>query len=859
MRVYQFRHIRPGLVATHSSWAPPGRHVGTAARARGYHRGILRRFVALLLLALCAGAPPALGAGDAGVRGPALVEVIAELGVQPAARRGYGRAGARGIARAALEAVGREQQRVARRILASVPGSEIRWRYGIVLAGLAVVVPRQELDRLADTPGVARVYPSIRYHALADDGPAEIGAPVLWGPDLSNAGRGMKIGIIDDGIDVEHPYFDDAGLVMPAGFPKGSAGFTSAKVIVARTFPPAGADWPNATRPFDPVESFHGTHVAGIAAGRHGTLVPASFGNPKTTISGVAPLAYLGNYRALTIPTDSVGLNGDSPELVAAIEAAVADGMDVINLSLGEPEIEPSLDAVAHAIDNAAAAGVVPVVAAGNDYQLLGRGSVSSPGTAAGAITVAATARSESSVSAERIATFSGSGPTPFELALKPDVSAPGVEILSAQPGTAFDYLSGTSMAAPHVAGAAALLLERHPDWTVEQLKSALVQTANAVGLGASADREAASTRQGGGIVDLPDAADPLLFASPQGLSFGLLDVRTGTASAERTVSLADAGGGGGAWHVSVVEQEAADGAALEAPSEVGVPGSFTATATAGAEAREGERTGFVLLERDGERRRIPFWFRVTRPEVPELPARLLPGPGVYKADTRGGPASVTTYRYPDHPAVTGAATLLGPERAFRLELQAPAANLGVALVASNPGVRVQPRLLRGADENRLAGAAGLPYVANPYLPTFLAPSRTVAALLPLAGPYTLVFDTPRPGQAGAFTFRVWIDDTTPPAVTLVSRVARGDRLLARVRDAGAGVDPAGIFYRIDNGALLDGALRGNRAVLDVSHVSRGRHRLELRVSDRQESKNNENLAELLPNTRILHATIRVP
>ncbi len=86
--------------------------------------------------------------------------------------------------------------------------------------------------------------------------------------------------------------------------------------------------------------------------------------------SGVAPRAYIGNYKALSVPTDAnVGLDGNAPEIVAAIEAAVSDGMDVINLSLGEPEVEPSRDIVARALDAAAAAGVVPVVAAGNDFE----------------------------------------------------------------------------------------------------------------------------------------------------------------------------------------------------------------------------------------------------------------------------------------------------------------------------------------------------------------------------------------------------------------------------------------------------------------------------------------------------------
>ena len=110
-----------------------------------------------------------------------------------------------------------------------------------------------------------------------------------------------------------------------------------------------------------------------------------------TPISGVAPRAYIGNYKALSVPTDAdVGLDGNAAEIVAAIEAAVADGMDVINLSLGEPEVEPTRDLVALALDGAARAGVIPVVAAGNDFEEFGKGSLSSPGSSALAITVAA-------------------------------------------------------------------------------------------------------------------------------------------------------------------------------------------------------------------------------------------------------------------------------------------------------------------------------------------------------------------------------------------------------------------------------------------------------------------------------------
>ena len=193
----------------------------------------------------------------------------------------------------------------------------------------------------------------------------------------------MKIAIIDEGIDQTHPFFSPAGYTMPAGYPKGQTAYTTAKVIVARAFPPASPTWKNASKPFDPELSSHATHVAGIAAGNANTLAEG------VRISGVAPRAYLGNYKALTIPTDAdVGLDGNSPELVAAIEAAVADGMDVINMSLGEPEIEPSRDIVIKALEAAARAGVVPVVSAGNDFDEFGRGSVGSPGAAPSAITV---------------------------------------------------------------------------------------------------------------------------------------------------------------------------------------------------------------------------------------------------------------------------------------------------------------------------------------------------------------------------------------------------------------------------------------------------------------------------------------
>ena len=92
----------------------------------------------------------------------------------------------------------------------------------------------------------------------------------------------MKIAIIDEGIDQTHPFFSPAGYTMPAGYPKGQTAYTTAKVIVARAFPPASPTWKNASKPFDPELSSHGTHVAGIAAGNANTLAAGRRASPAS-------------------------------------------------------------------------------------------------------------------------------------------------------------------------------------------------------------------------------------------------------------------------------------------------------------------------------------------------------------------------------------------------------------------------------------------------------------------------------------------------------------------------------------------------------------------------------------------------
>jgi subtilisin family serine protease len=744
--------------------------------------------------------------------------------------------------------IAREQAAFRHSLATRVPTAEIGWRYRLVANGFSVSLPTSEVDRLRTLPGVREVLPAGSYAPQLTSSPQQIGAPALWGQALDTAGQGVKIGIIDSGIDPSHPFFAPGGYTMPAGFPKGQERFTSAKVIAARVFAPREAAAPSARLAYSDDDSSHGTHVAGIAAGNANTSAGGG-----TRVSGVAPRAYLGNYKVFVETTSGLSPNANSPAIVAAIEAAVADGMDVINFSGGEPEIEPSRDIVALALDAAAAAGVVPVVSAGNDYNDLGAGSVSSPANSAHAIAVGAVEIGGNPTTRTH-AEFSSVGPTTISLRLKPDVAAPGVDVLSSVPGGGWAELSGTSMAAPHIAGAAALLRQRHPAWTVDQLKSALVQSgADAT---QSRDRAAGPRFQGGGVVALTRADRPLVFATPTAVSLGLL-ARGRAASA--TVTLADAGGGAGAWDVSRVLRGAPAGVRLAAPATVTVPGSLAIEVTAASRARPGDVDAYVELRRGAEVRRIPLWARVTEAALARHSTRPLVRPGVYRSTNAGRPSVVTRYRYPETPSGVGVTLLLrGPERVFRFRVTKRVANAGVVVTRLGRGADVEPRIVAGLDESRLTGYAGLPLNHNPYMQEFRDPLRAAAVLSPARGEYAVVFDSPERADAGAFTFRYWVNDVTPPTVRLRTKtVSAGRPVLVSARDTGAGVYPQSIRVTVD-GSGARYAIRNGVLSVPTAGLAPGEHRLRVRVSDFQESKNTENVLRILPNTRFLTATFTV-
>ena len=406
-------------------------------------------------------------------------------------------------------------------------------------------------------------------------------------------------------------------------------------------------------------------------------------------------------------------------------------------------------------------------------------------------------------------------------------------------------------MASPIVAGAAALLRQRHPDWSVAQLKSALATTAsNAVG-------DIPVTRQGDGVVDLRAADSPLLFASPTSITFGL--VRRGK-NASRAVDLTDAGGGAGAWRVRLDPRTARKGVTITASgTTVNVPGRLSVRISSSGGAAQGEVSGRVVLTRGTDVRRLAFWGRVTAPALPK-PSRTLTAPGIYHGSTKGRPALVSTYRYPERPAGVSFATILrGPEQVFRVRIRRPVANFGVAITRRAPGVRVEPRIVAAGDENRLTGLTALPFDVNPYGRDYGGPVLAAGAIAPTPGSYDVVFDSGSSAGAGAFTFRLWLDDRAPPSVTLPSRtVVRGKPLVVVLRDAASGVDPASIRVTVDNRAPTAVRFQSGRIAIPTAGLGVGRHGLRVEAADFQETRNMENVRGVLPNTRQVRTTFVV-
>jgi subtilisin family serine protease len=351
-------------------------------------------------------------------------------------------------------------------------GAKVERRFTKLISGVSATVRRRDIAAIRRLPGVAGVHEDVRVQAtLAQSVPATR-ADQVW-QTYGTRGAGRTVAVIDTGVDWQHEAFGN-------GFGPGH------RVIGGWDFVNGDAD------PDD--DNGHGTHVAGIVGANGGGL------------TGVAPEVSIVAYKVL----DEEG-SGDSSVVIAALERAVdpngdgdpGDHVDVVNMSLGAPAVadDPLVEAVQNAVD----AGVVVVISSGNYGAFY---TVGTPGVAAAAITVGAITRDNA------VANFSSRGPTPFELLAKPEIVAPGVGIVSARAGGGTLAANGTSMAAPHVAGIAALVRAVHPEWTPAEVKSALVSTA--VPLGSEVVSE------GGGRVDALAAANATILPNPSILSFGI-------------------------------------------------------------------------------------------------------------------------------------------------------------------------------------------------------------------------------------------------------------------------------------------------------------------------------------------------
>jgi len=322
-----------------------------------------------------------------------------------------------------------------------------------------------------------------------------------------------------------------------------------------------------------------------------------------------------------------------------------------------------------------------------------------------------------------------------------------------------------------------------------------------------------------------------------------------------RNVTLTDAGGGAGTWTALV---RSARSGIVSLPPGVTVPGVLRVRVSIPKGIREQDVSGFVVLSRGGDQRRIPFWLRIERPRLGLDPQLALSHGGDYRASTTHGTARVSTYRYPDVPAGKNSfpVRLPGRELVYRVRVRRQIANFGVAITARDRGVRVEPRIVRADDENRLAGYTALPFDLNPYRSSVGRHRLVAGVILPAPGVYDVVFDTPQAGRAGGFAFRYWIGDTVPPSVRVLG--VRSGFLDIAVIDRGAGVDPTSLHAEIEGDGFPVSYAAGVARV-PISSVARGRWTLTFRAADYQETKNNEDLAPVLPNTRILKTTFVVP
>ncbi|WP_433380779.1 S8 family serine peptidase [Streptosporangium sp. CA-115845] len=431
-------------------------------------------------------------------------------------------------------------------------------------------VPEKSADGiagLANTPGtlrgdIAKVWLDGKVKADLAESVPMIGAPQAWAG--GHDGTGVKVAVLDTGIDAKHPDLAD-------------------RIADSRSFIP-GQEVRDGHG--------HGTHVASTIAGSGA----AGGGKHK----GVAPGAQLIVGKVLS----DEGSGSDS-QIIEGMEWAAASGAKVISMSLGGDATDGT-DPMSQSVNAlSASTGALFVIAAGN-AGASGAETVATPGTADAALTVAAVDKSD------EWATFSSQGPR-IGGGLKPDIAAPGVAIAAARAagtsmGTPLDEhytaANGTSMATPHVAGVAAIMVQQHPDWTGPQIKAALMSTAK--------DDALSVYKQGSGRVDVARAYTQQVFTVTTGADFGA--VESDAAPVTRELTYTNLGGQPVTLTLTPGLRKS-DGSAVEgglslAETTLTVPAGGTATTTATVDPKTladlDNYTGAVTATADGVQLRTP-------------------------------------------------------------------------------------------------------------------------------------------------------------------------------------------------------------------------------------------------------------
>jgi len=577
---------------------------------------------------------------------------------------------------------------------ANVPQATVTGEFDISLNAVAVKLGGATLAQVSATPMVRLAqYQGLFYPNIVDPDLALISAERAWernGGTSATAGAGVKVAVVDSGIDQNHPCFSDSGYAAQTQL--GDRRFTNNKVIAARVF---NNKLPQSHFTAAGVGD-HGTHVAGTVACNYQTAAAVNGVTIPYGISGVAPRALLGNYNVF--PGDVASAR--SEDILNALDAAYADGFDVANMSLGGGS-HGIQDLLTVAVDNLDRANMVVAISNGNEGP--GYFTVGSPGMAARALTAGAStvphfvgapvtvggssygaasgdfavvgadltaplgvvagtvgglntactalvppaslagkialisrgtcsfstkirnAQAAGAVAvlvannvagdptamasdgtanqptvpaymvgkadgqalktnadasttigvalsyflttnANIMAGFSSQGPTDVDFRVKPDVVAPGVNVLSSIPvkhcgptaTTCFAFFSGTSMATPHLAGSAAVVRQAHPDWSAAEVRSAIVNTADRKVVKAIADNSViltAANTVGSGRENLVAALAAKVALDPVSVSFGAVPAGGGQALA-KTLTLTNTSGGPQTYSLAVVEPE---------------------------------------------------------------------------------------------------------------------------------------------------------------------------------------------------------------------------------------------------------------------------------------------------------------